>query len=252
MCFAGTRERSAPASRGCQAKVPVARSLAALVRNQYWLTLALLLSFLFVMFGFLGSNVYYCQYVLREVDLFGPMMAVLQISMLVGMFVCGPLFKRFGKRNLALIGLGVAILGQAIMFAAPTRFGVVLAGMIVRGLGSAPLLGTLFAMVADTIEFGEFKFGFRTDGLAFGTIALLTRVFIGLGNAAVGFILSHSGYIAGAASQSQTALAAINAMFLHVPLLLLAVMALILWSYGLDKRYPLISAELKARRSGSK
>jgi len=41
---------------------------------------------------------------------------------------------------------------------------------------------------------------------------------------------------------------AIKAMFLHLPLVLLLIIGLILRAYKLDKEYPSIVADLKARR----
>jgi glycoside/pentoside/hexuronide:cation symporter, GPH family len=39
----------------------------------------------------------------------------------------------------------------------------------------------MFAMVADTVEYGEWKAGMRTEGLAYGTVALAAKVSVGLG-----------------------------------------------------------------------
>ena len=54
----------------------------------------------------------------------------------------GPLVKRLGKRNAALWGIAVAILGQAIMFTAPASLPVVFLGTILKGLGGSPVMGT--------------------------------------------------------------------------------------------------------------
>jgi len=197
----------------------------------------------------LGANIYYCRYVLGRVGLFGPLMTVYQFSIIVGMLMVGPMLKRFGKRNSALCGMGISAAGLGLIYLAPYNFTIVLTGTIIRGIGSAPLVGTLFAMVADTIEYGEWKFGLRTEGLAYGAIALATKVSIGIGNAFVGFLLGRSGYVAGNPIQSASALLAIKSMFLHIPLLLTITMGLILWFYGLEKQYPIILADLERRRA---
>ncbi len=246
VCFAGTKERIAPTPN--RAQMSVKTGLLALVRNKYWLLLAAILFSLFLFIGFFGANLYYCRYILGNVELFGPMMTAFQVGVLVGMVSVGPLLKRLGKRNAALWGTVVLIVGQAMMFAAPQNFRWVMAGTILKAFGCAPLFGTLYAMVADTIEYGEWKHGVRNEGLTFGVMALVTRVSVGLGNAAVGFILGLSGYQAGAASQPSSALFAIKAMFLHLPLLFVVIIGIILWTYKLDKQYPLIVEELRARR----
>lgn len=247
VCFAGTKERIVESARH-SAKISVKAGLVALVRNKYWLLLAGILFCLFLFIGFFGANLYYCRYILGNVELFGPLMTAFQISVLVGMVSVGPLLKRLGKRKAALWGTCVLIVGQAMMFTAPQSFRLVLAATILKGLGCAPLFGTLYAMVADTIEYGEWKHGVRNEGLTFGVMALVTRVSVGLGNAAVGFILGLSGYQAGAASQPSSAFLAIKAMFLHLPLLFVVIIGLILWIYKLDQHYPSIVEELRARR----
>jgi glycoside/pentoside/hexuronide:cation symporter, GPH family len=248
VCFAGTKERIVQMTRQ-EAKASVKKGLASLLRNKYWLLLAGILFSLFMVIGLFGSNIYYCRYFLHNVDLFGPLMTAFQISTLVGMILVGPLLKRVGKRNAAVCGAGIVVIGQVMMYAAPHNFSVVLIGTILKGFGFAPVFGTLFAMVADSIEYGEWKCGVRNEGLTYGVMALVTRISVGLGNAMVGFILGASGYQAGADVQPASALVAMKAMFLHIPLGLALIIGLILWMYQLDKHYPSIVAELKARRS---
>ena len=250
VCFFGTKERVEPVAPG-KAQVPVKVAISTLLRNKYWILMAALGFALFMMLGLIGSNLYYCRYVLRNVDLFGPLMTMFQIAVIAGMVSVGPIVKRLGKRRTALLGTGVALVGQGIMFLAPVSFTVVAIGTVIKGLGFSPLAGTMFAMVADTIEYGEWKHGVRSEGLTFGAVSLATKVSVGLGGAAVGWILSLGGYVAGAAEQSASTLFAIKLMFLHLPFLMFVIMGLILWVYRLDKEYPTIAAELASRRAAA-
>jgi GPH family glycoside/pentoside/hexuronide:cation symporter len=106
-------------------------------------------------------------------------------------------------------------------------------------------------MAADAIEYGDWKLGIRAGGFVFGTMALVTKVAIGVGNAMVGFILGLTGYVAGATVQTHATQLAIKAMFLHLPLLMFVFMGLILLGYDLDRRYSSIAAELQVRRSAA-
>jgi glycoside/pentoside/hexuronide:cation symporter, GPH family len=248
VCFFGTKERVEPVSQG-RAQVPVKVAITTLLRNKYWILMAALGFALFMMLGLIGSNLYYCRYILHNVDLFGPLMTMFQIAVIAGMVSVGPVVKRLGKRQTALLGTGLAIVGQGLMFLAPANFTIVAIGTVIKGLGFSPLAGTMFAMVADTIEYGEWKHGVRTEGLTFGAVALATKISVGLGGAAVGWILSLGGYVAGAAEQSASTLFAIKTMFLHLPFLMFVIMGLILWIYNLDKKYPMIVAELASRRA---
>jgi glycoside/pentoside/hexuronide:cation symporter, GPH family len=94
----------------------------------------------------------------------------------MGMILVWPILKRMGKRDAALCGTGVVVIGQAIMHVAPRSFTVILIGTILKGFGFAPLRGTLFAMAADKIEYGEWKSGVRNEGLTCGVLALVTKI----------------------------------------------------------------------------
>jgi GPH family glycoside/pentoside/hexuronide:cation symporter len=250
VCFAGTKERLKPSSdKGAQVPVKVAAN--SLGQNKYWLMVAAMAFGLFIMIGLYGANIYFCQYFLHNVELFGPMMTVSQVAIVVGMVAVSPLLKNLGKRNAALVGTLIAIIGQAMMFIDPTNFRLIMAGMIVKSLGSAPLVGSMFAMVADTVEYGEWRTGVRTDGLAYGAISLGNKLAVGLGAALLGWILGLSGYVGGAAVQPPSAMFALKLMFLYVPLAVLVVTALILSVYKLDKEYPAIAVELKQRRAAA-
>jgi len=247
VCFFTTKERVKPVSVK-KAQVPVRTAVSSLAHNKYWLLLVGLIVAWFVMLGFFGANPYYCRYFLHDVKRFGPLMSSGQVGLVVGMLLVGPVIKKLGKRNTALIGIGVSVLGQLLMFLSPTSYAVVLTGTVIKALGLSPIAGALFAMVADAIEYGDWKFGVRTEGLAFGAITLAAKVAIGLGNVLVGWILGVAGYVNGAASQSVAVLFAVKTMFLYIPLALFIVSGILLWFYKLDQQYPSLAAELKLRR----
>ena len=248
VCFFFTRERVKPVSTQ-RANVPVKTAFLALARNKYWLRIACLLIALFMMMGLFGDNLYYCRYFLHDVDRFGPLMAIYQGVLVGGMLLVGPVIRRLGKRNCALFGMGISVIGQLLMFLAPSSYAVVLTGTVIKALGSCPMVGTVFAMVADTIEYGEWKFGVRTEGVAYGTITLAAKISVGLGNVLVGWILGMAGYVNGAETQSASVLFAVKAMFLHIPLAMMLLAGIILWSYDLDHKYASIVADLKLRRN---
>jgi len=248
LCFFGTKERIHPADAG-KRSTSVSVEFQTLFANKYWMMVAAMAIALMLMLGLYGDNIYFCRYFLHDVNSFGPLMTMSQFALVVGMPVSGIMLKKWGKRNTSLLGIAIAVVGQATMFVAPTNFTVIGIGNVLRGLGAAPFIGTMFAMVADTVEYGEWKAGMRTEGLAYGTVALAAKVSVGLGNAAVGWILGLSGYVGGSETQLPSALFAIRTMFLHLPMALLLIIGLILWIYDLEKRYPAIMGDLNARRT---
>ena len=246
--FAGTTERI-KADAHVHKSVPIKDGVAALFRNKYFLLVAGLAVTIFLMLGLLVANLYYCRYFLRKAELFGPLMTMMVFAQIVGMFFTPAIVKKLGKRNTALLGMVVTIAGQLVLYINPLTYTLLVAGTIIKGLGAAPLVGTMFAMVADTIDYGEWLTGFRTDGLVFGSMALMMKMAIGFGNVLVGWILAWGGYAAASDVQSAKALESIRILFLHLPLLFYVIALAILLVYSLDKHYPEVAAGLKKRRA---
>lgn len=118
-------------------------------------------------------------------------------------------------------------------------------GLVIKALGHAAILGTFFAMLADTIEYGEWKTGMRTEGLVYSAGSFGTKAGGGLGAALIGWGLALGGYAGGQATISATALASIHFMFIYVPIILALLQILLLVFYNLDKLFPGIVKELE-------
>ncbi|NWL87115.1 MFS transporter [Paenibacillus sp. 79R4] len=242
--FKATKERVKPVVAA--KKVPLKRALPALFRNKYWL---LMVAFCLVVY--IGSaltsglNAYYAKYILENPDLVGPLGLASLLPMLIGIPLTAPLVKRFGKRNTALSASVLGMIGIAIIMIDPYNFNVILIGTVVKALFMAPLVGTMFAMLADTIEYGEWKTGIRSEGLVYSAGSFGTKVGSGLGGAAVGWSLAFGGYDGTLANQSGQAIEVIKMVYLYAPLVISILAILILYVYQLDKKFPAIIQELK-------
>lgn len=249
VCFRFTKERiKAPAGRKA---IPLKAGLASMATNKYLVLVLLLGVTLFVTLGLYGANVYFCRYFLHNVERLGPLMSIMIAAQVAGMAMVGPIIKRFGKRNCALVGIAISIVGQLVMYIAPTSYVIVVIGTVIKGLGASPLVGTLFAMCSDAIDYGEWRSGFRVDGLTFGTMALAMKTSAGLGGAITGWVLGWTGYVAGAVTQHPAAMGGIRALFLDIPLAFYLLAAVIIWIYKLDREYKSINSDLVMRRANA-
>jgi len=247
-CFAGTKERFQGQSGKAKRVVSLKLSVPAIFRNKYLVLLALLNVAIFYGLGLRIANLYYCRYFLHDAGLYGPLMVMTFAAQMFALLFTPALVRRFGKRNAALGGLVVTIAGQLILYITPLTFTLLAIGSVIKGLGAGPVVGTSFAMIADALEFGDWKWSIRNDGLVFGAMALVMKTSVGFSNATVGWVLGWGGYVAGAAVQSASALRSINILFLHLPLAFYGISALLLLAYTLDRQYPQIEAELQGRR----
>lgn len=65
----------------------------------------------------------------------------------------------------------------------------------------------------------------------------------------VGFVMSVSGYVAGAETQTETARSAIIALYSWIPAILCLLTLIVVSFYDLEKKMPQIREELNASRS---
>ncbi|MBU3146866.1 MFS transporter [Clostridium sp. CF012] len=245
--FLTTKERVKPAAGQEQKTVPVKEGFKALMMNKYWMIMVILGVVTFIGQGIGGANIYYAQYVLGDKNYIGTLTMTMMVPMIVGMFLVALLIKRIGKRNSALIGTVIVLIGQVIMMISPSNLTFILVASAIKGLGSAPLVVSVFAMVADTIEYGEWKSGVRTEGLVYSAASFGGKVGAGLGVALIGWVLSTGGYVGGVSTQSAAAIGSIKILFLYIPAIITVLQFVLLWFYKLDKEYPKIVEELHQR-----
>ncbi|WP_116202611.1 MFS transporter [Amycolatopsis circi] len=248
--FAFTRERVQAVC--ADRKIPLGPGIRALFRNKYWGLILVLAVINFAYQALIGGvNIYFLQYVVGDISLVGPLSLASIIPVIATMALMAPVVKRFGKRNTAIAGLAISIVGSALLAIDPSNVTILFVAAVVRGIGAAPLTGTFFAMLADTIEYGEWKTGLRTEGLVYSAGSFGTKAGTGLGAAALGWGLAIGGYVGGHKTISESAHSSIVFMYVYLPIIVSAVLGILLSFYTLDKRYPGILADLEARRASA-
>lgn len=88
------------------------------------------------------------------------------VPMAVAILFVAPLCNKFGKRPVVLIGMAVGCLGGVLAGIFYENLVVAAVGIAIKCLGSAPAGYMILAMIADCLDHGEAKNGFRCDGLA--------------------------------------------------------------------------------------
>lgn len=83
------------------------------------------------------------------------------------MVFVAPIIKRFWKRNAIIVGEVITIIGYIIMIIDLTNVTLILINTIIRGIGKAPIKGCMFALLGDTIEYGEWKIGISNEGMVY-------------------------------------------------------------------------------------
>lgn len=93
------------------------------------------------------------------------------------------------KRNWCIIGALFIIAGSLLLILNPTSVALVTFGGLLRGIGMTPILGMIFTMIADSIEYGQWKTGLRTAGAIQSATTSGQKFGQGIGSALIGFIM---------------------------------------------------------------
>jgi len=246
--FKTTTERVQPVDKS-STKISIKDSLKTLIENKYWIMV-----FLFFIIYSMGqglhqaSTIYYAEYILGNTWLVGPLNLAHILPVVIGFLVLSKIFDKFGKRNSMIWGAIISVIGLLITLIEPSSLLIVTLSQIIKGLGLVPLLGGLFALLPDTIEYGEWKTGIRNEGVLYSGGSMGQKIGIGIGSASVGWILSLGGYIGGQAVQSESAITAIFTIFIYLPMAIFIAQIILLYFYKLDKEYPQIVNDLKLRK----
>ena len=249
--FFGTKERVRAAENEGEVQtedVPFVTGIKALFQNKYWIMMTGMLALFFLMYSVNGgATVYYAKDILGDKNLVSTINGIFNIVQICGMFFIAMLVKKFGKRNVFALGLVLDIIGMLVLNFSGGSMAIIVVSSVIRGIGNACGGATMWAMVSDTIDYGEWKTGCRTEGLVNSACSFGYKIGNGIGSALLGLILEIGGYVGTAAVQTESALTSIKVCFVWIPILVYACGLVIMKFYHLDKEFDGIIADLKAR-----
>lgn len=196
-----------------------------------------------------GMNMYFAKYVMQDAGYNKTMMMCSTFASILVPLLLIPIVQRIGKRNVALYGgAGMGIAGQLVLILfAEKSMGIMYLGLILRGMGVACISATKFGMIADSIEYGEYKTGTRAEGFVYSAASLGVRVGSALASAVIGWVLGAYGYDGKLAVQSESAMKGIRIMFYYAPLVVFIAILALLFFYRLDREYDGIMKVLDER-----
>ena len=198
-------------------------ALFSLVRNRAYLSLNAATMAMIVAITVLGKSVlYYFKYVLGDLDAGQLALALMFMVSAVAIPAWMLLGRVVGLRLLWLIAAFAGILALALFAGVgiATVRGMQLF-LIVMQVVNIGLNFVFWAMLPNTIEYGEDETGVHVEGSVFGVAALLQRIAIGIATAILGWGFASAGYVANA-SQSAATLAGMRATVAFVPLVFFA------------------------------
>jgi glycoside/pentoside/hexuronide:cation symporter, GPH family len=233
VCFANTRERVVARS---ESSGSLFSDLRGLLRNDQWALLSAL-TFLIVIGVMIRGAValYYVKYILNSESLATAFMTLGMLGMLIGAALAPAVSARLCKIKVySFCNIGIAVL--CVLFYIKGHSSIALAFGLHFIIGLLQQLTTpiLWAMLSDTVDYGEWKDGTRITGLAFSATLFALKFGMALAGAMTGWVLAGHGYDGSAAQQTDSANHGIILLFTLVPAATAIVGAILVRRYRLD------------------
>jgi glucuronide carrier protein len=247
-CFSTSRE----AVQRRVEKISVRETVDMMRHNRPLILLcASSLLFLTGLFSLSTVAVYYARDVLGNADLYIVMTVVQTVAMVAAAALVPKAVATVGKKR-AYLRAGVVAVLAAVGFAlAPgsvPAIGIACYGVLGLGLG---LINTLiFALQADTVDYGEWRSGVRAEGGSYSVLSFTRKAGQAIGGAAAAYTIGLGGYVSGAATQSDAAVNSIRVAAGIVPAVTVAGAAAVMLTYPLtEQAFRTIVGELAGRRA---
>lgn len=196
-----TKERVTEESQaGGEQSIPFAAQLKAIFSDKY-----MLLIYAYFLIYTAGSSIknislpYFCNYVLGSYNdgITQTMVSAIGgIPMGIGIFAVWPLAKKFGKRNVTLVGFILYAIGSALCWMFPHSMVLVLVGQFIKNIGGLPCSYVFMALFADVLDHLEWKTGFRSDGIAMSVYNIIAVTMVGVCTGIFNGWLAGAGYAA--------------------------------------------------------
>ena len=213
------------------AKFSFKDTFANLVHNKYLMIVTGIMALQMTAFmGRIAVCAFYVIYCLGSFTMIAFIMTIPSIGAVIGSLFVPYLAKKMGKRNVLMYSMLIQAVGLLVIYLAPfDNMTMVIIGCCIFGLFNVGFPMTL-SMVADSVDYMELKTGIRTDGTAYATYGLATKVGNALGGSVGVLLLSAFGYVANA-QQTAGALRGINIVvnLIAAVLFILAAALCLLW-----------------------
>ncbi|MEM5498273.1 glycoside-pentoside-hexuronide (GPH):cation symporter [Paraglaciecola mesophila] len=231
VCFAGTKERVAAPKQDSTFK----QDMASLWKNDQWRILSSVA--FFVLIGMVMRNtlaIYYVKYFLLREDLITAFITLGMIGNIIGCAVAPSVVKRMCKIK---VYTGVLFIAAVICVGSYwIQSDQLVLAFVVYFIGNVFLqMGTplLWAKIADTVDYGQFKTGIRITGMTYSSVVFFIKLGLAVGGAIVGWLLAYYGYQADT-TQSAEAVHGILLSFTIFPAVAFIIVSWVMSRYKLD------------------
>jgi GPH family glycoside/pentoside/hexuronide:cation symporter len=202
--FLATRERVEPPS---SQNFSIKSDIRALLKNTPWIIMifvSLLTIIGFALRG--GATIYYFKYLAGN-ELFASQIFTISAAVqIVAVLLTKRITIFFGGKKRAFFWLSIASAGLYFVFYFFDSHNqpLILAHQVAMTLVAAPLMPLFWSMIADTADYGAWKFGHRSTGLLFSAGTFSQKIGWSIGPALASWLLAYYGFVANVDQNSET------------------------------------------------
>lgn len=232
VCFANTRERVVAV---IEDRTSFKKDMKTLLGNDQWLLLSIL-TFLVVIGVMIRGAValYFVKYVLGAESLSTFFMTIGMLGMLLGSAAAPFLAAKYCKIKIySYCNVAIFALCVVFFFIGETSIAFAFGLHFIIGFLQQMTTPLLWAMLSDTVDYGEWKNGSRITGLSFSATLFALKMGMAVAGGLTGWMLASYGYDGGEAVQSETAIEGIILLFSIVPALTALLGAILIRRYQL-------------------
>ncbi|HAL1230404.1 TPA: MFS transporter, partial [Escherichia coli] len=250
LCYRGVKEHyvdTAPTGH----KASILKSFCAIFRNPPLLVLCIANLCTLAAFNIkLAIQVYYTQYVLNDINLLSWMGFFSMGCILVGVLLVPLTVKCFGKKQVYLAGMVLWAVGDILNYFWGSNSFTFVMFSCVAFFGTAFVNSLNWALVPDTVDYGEWKTGIRAEGSVYTGYTFFRKISAALAGFLPGIMLTQIGYVPNIA-QSDATLQGLHQLIFIWPCALAIIAALTMgFFYTLnEKRFALIIEEINQRKN---
>ncbi len=140
-----------------------------------------------------GFAIYYMKYIFGNEGLYVAVVAVCGITQLGTLGIYPYISKHLNRKKLYTLATLLVVAGYAVFFIAEISIVLVLIGTVLVFAGQAMIQTLMTMFLADTVEYGEWKFGKRNESITFSVQGVVYKIGGALSTGVVSLTLILSG-----------------------------------------------------------
>ncbi len=173
----------------------------ACIKDKYWIMLIILIM-LYQVFNAMRSvaQVYYSGWVVNG-NAYGEYASIqAKFTMIAlspmgpGLVLLLPMFKKFGRTKVIIVGSVFAMTGALAAFVNMGNTGAIYGGTAIYSIGSMAIIYSLFTFIGDCIDHVEYSQGIRVEGFTAAIVGFAEMFSKGIGQALFNLGLSATNY----------------------------------------------------------